>query len=174
MDTLVLSSSYQPMHHVTWQEAISMWFAGRVEIVEVYKERVIKTVDVVYNVPAVVRFIGNVVKRFKVNRKVKFSRDNIFCRDEGRCQYCSDKLKNKEFTLDHVVPSSQGGRRTWQNIVTCCTSCNQKKGNRTPEKAGMRLIKKPKMPEYISVVVDGEIAIKKDIPDAWKNFLGGF
>ena len=107
MDTLVLSSAYQPMHHVKWQDAISMWFAGRVEIVSVYEDRYINTVDEIFNVPSIVRFIGNVLKRFKFNRVVKFSRENVFIRDDGECQYCSKNLTKQNFTLDHVIPVSQ-------------------------------------------------------------------
>jgi len=68
MDTLVLSSAYQPMAQVSWQKAISMWFAGRVEIVEVYENKKIKTVDEAIPVPSIVRFVGNVIKKFPFNR----------------------------------------------------------------------------------------------------------
>ena len=70
------------MRHVKWQEAISVWFAGRVEIVSVYEDRFIKTVDDIFNVPSIVRFVGNVLKRFRFNRTIKFSRENVFIRDE--------------------------------------------------------------------------------------------
>ena len=112
MDTLVLSSAYQPMHHVRWQDAISMWFAGRVEIVSVYEDRFIKTVDDILNVPSIVRFVGNVLKRFQFNRVVKFSRDNVFLRDEGKCQYCSKQLTKQNFTLDHIVQSHRAVKRS--------------------------------------------------------------
>mgnify|MGYP003643040788 FL=1 len=102
MDTLVLSSAYQPMHHVKWQDAISMWFAGRVEIVSVYEDRYINTVDEIFNVPSIVRFVGNVLKRFKFNRVVKFSRENVFIRDDGECQYCSKHL-TKHSSLLYVL-----------------------------------------------------------------------
>ena len=72
MDTLVLSSAYQPMSHVSWKRAISMWFAGRVEIISVYEDRFINTVDEMFNVPSIVRFVGNVIKKFKYNKTIKF------------------------------------------------------------------------------------------------------
>ena len=169
MDTLVLSSAYQPMHHVRWQDAISMWFAGRVEIVSVYEDRFIKTVDDILNVPSIVRFVGNVLKRFQFNRVVKFSRDNVFLRDEGKCQYCSKQLTKQNFTLDHIVPVSQGGKKVWQNIVTCCIACNQRKGNKSVKQAGMKLQKNPIIPKEL--IVGREKIFITNTPEEWKDYL---
>ena len=170
MDTLVLSSAYQPMTHVSWKQAISMWFAGRVEIVSVYEDRYIKTVDEVFNVPSIVRFVGNVIKRFRFNRTIKFSRDNVFIRDEGKCQYCSKQLNKQNFTLDHIIPVSQGGKKIWNNIVTCCKMCNQKKGSKTLKQTGMKLLKQPLIPKEI--IVGRENKFSHDVPDSWKDYLG--
>ena len=169
MDTLVLSSAYQPMHHVRWQDAISMWFAGRVEIVSVYEDRFIRTVDEIFNVPSIVRFVGNVIKRFRFNRAAKFSRENVFIRDEGRCQYCSKHLTKQNFTLDHIKPVSQGGKKVWQNIVTCCKPCNQKKGNKTLKQSGMKLLREPSIPKEI--IVDTENKFGNKTPSEWKDYL---
>jgi 5-methylcytosine-specific restriction endonuclease McrA len=169
MDTLVLSSAYQPMRQVSWQEAISMWFAGRVEIISVYEDRFIKTVDEVFKVPSIVRFVGNVVKKFLFENKPKFSREAVFIRDDGECQYCGDKLKPHSFTLDHINPSSKGGRKHWLNIVACCKACNQKKGNRTPKQAGMTLKRQPYVPNIVRV--KNKIKIERDVPFEWKNYL---
>ena len=170
MDTLVLSSAYQPMHHVKWQDAISMWFAGRVEIVSVYEDKFIKTVDEIFNVPSIVRFVGNVLKRFKFNRVIKFSRENVFIRDAGTCQYCSKQLTKQNFTLDHVVPVSQGGKKVWNNIVTCCKQCNQKKGSKSLKKSGMKLLKSPAIPKEI--IVGRKNKFNRNVPDEWKDYLG--
>ena len=170
MDTLVLSSAYQPMRHVKWQDAISMWFSGRVEIVSVYEDRYIKTVDEIFNVPSIVRFVGNVLKRFKFNRVVKFSRENVFIRDDGECQYCSKNLTKQNFTLDHVIPVSQGGKKVWQNIVTCCMPCNQKKGSKSLKRAGMKLLKPATVPKEL--IVSKENKFNHNVPDEWKIYLG--
>ena len=169
MDTLVLSTAYQPMHHVRWQDAISMWFAGRVEIVSVYEDRFIKTVDDVLNVPSIVRFVKNVIKKFQFNRAIKFSRENVFIRDEGVCQYCSKQLNKHNFTLDHIKPASLGGKKVWHNIVTCCVSCNQKKGNKSLKQAGMKLLKQPVIPKKL--IVNKENKFSSDVPDEWKDYL---
>ena len=68
MDTLVLSSAYQPMSHISWQKAIGMWFAGKVEIIEFYNDRIIRTVDDILKVPAIVRFVGKVIKKYEFNK----------------------------------------------------------------------------------------------------------
>jgi 5-methylcytosine-specific restriction endonuclease McrA len=169
MDTLVLSSAYQPMTHVSWKRAISLWFAGKVEIISVYENRFIRTVDEIFHVPSIVRFIGNVVKRFKFNRVIKFNRENVFLRDSGKCQYCAKNLQNSEYTLDHVIPASQGGKKEWQNIVACCKACNQKKSNRTPKQAGMALIKVPEIPKKLIVMAKNTMG--PNCPDDWKDYL---
>ena len=81
---------------------------------------------------------------------VPFSRANIYARDEHKCQYCGDGYPTGELTFDHVVPVAHGGRKDWENIVTCCITCNRRKGGRTPEQAGMRLMRPPKRPSRAS------------------------
>ena len=166
MDTLVLSSAYQPMTQISWQKAISMWVSGKVEIIEEYKDRTIATVNKVYNMPSIVRFVGGVFKRYKHANKARFSRTNIDLRDRGRCQYCLNQLKMSEFTLDHVVPVSQGGKKEWANIVACCTTCNQKKRNRTPQQANMKLHKKPAVPKILPSRYDFI-----SVPKIWRDYL---
>jgi HNH endonuclease len=71
----------------------------------------------------------------------------IYARDEGRCAYCGKGISLADATVDHILPLSQGGRSTWLNLVNCCTSCNQHKGNRTPQQAHMQLQFQPFMPK---------------------------
>ncbi len=80
---------------------------------------------------------------------IRFSRTNIFLRDQFSCQYCGQRFSKMSLTLDHVVPVVQGGRTSWENIVTACKECNQRKGGRTPQQAGMQLIRKPKRPLWL-------------------------
>jgi len=148
---LVLSSGYEPLTQVSWKKAVSMWTSGRVEVVEEYDNIFIRTVDKAFKAPSVVRFLGKVYRRFKYGVKLRFSRNNIYLRDGGRCQYCLNKLSKDKITLDHVVPVSKGGKKTWENIVLSCMTCNQKKGNRTLEQANMKLIKIPKIPSSLPI-----------------------
>src|SRR5262245_58049745 len=78
---------------------------------------------------------------------VKFNRRNIFARDNNQCQYCGKKYATSELSLDHVVPRSQGGASTWENVVCACVSCNVRKGGRTPKQAHLSLIRKPEKPK---------------------------
>ena len=84
--------------------------------------------------------------------RVRFSRYNIYLRDQNTCQYCDRRFAARELNLDHVVPRSMGGRTTWENIVCSCIPCNLRKGGRTPESAGMRLKRPPARPRWYQVV----------------------
>jgi 5-methylcytosine-specific restriction endonuclease McrA len=166
MDTLVLSPGYQPMAQINWQRAISMWVTGRVEIVEEYDDRFIATVNKVFKMPAVIRFIGVVARRYHKKRSPKFTRSNVFLRDHGRCQYCSESLNKDTFTLDHVLPVSKGGTKSWDNIVSSCPQCNQRKRNRTPSEAGMKLLKQPFIPNVLPAFYD-----VCRFPKKWKDYI---
>jgi len=83
---------------------------------------------------------------------VRFSRNNIYLRDDFTCQYCGLRLSRSKLNLDHVKPKSQGGRTNWTNIVCSCVSCNLEKGGRTPEQAGMVLARQPKRPDWSTMM----------------------
>lgn len=144
---LVLNASFEPLHIVTWQRAIQLLFQGKVEVVE-ESDHEVRTVRFTIKVPAVLRLL-TYVPLSKRKELVRFSRVNIFLRDQGRCQYCGTRSHKSHLTLDHVIPIVQGGKKCWENIVTACKSCNQKKGGRTPSQAGMQLIRKPKKPTWL-------------------------
>jgi len=163
--TLVLSQSYEPVNIVSWKHAITLLFLGKAEVIEEY-DRNIKTTSVVIKIPAVVRLLS----AFRRHKKpVKFSRINIYGRDKYTCQYCGTKHSIGDLSYDHVLPRSRGGTTTWTNIVTCCEDCNRKKANRTPEQAGMRLLKTPVQPTASPVLV---VAVSSaSVPDAWRDYL---
>jgi 5-methylcytosine-specific restriction endonuclease McrA len=108
-------------------------------------DRVVRSITVSMKVPSVVRLMGFV--RFR-RKDAKYSRKNIYARDKYRCQYCGHRFPQDELTCDHVIPRSRGGRAEWDNIVTCCVKCNRKKGGRTPDEAGLRLVKSPARPSW--------------------------
>lgn len=95
-------------------------------------------------VPRVIRLTGF---EKMPRREAKFNRRNIFARDGNRCQYCGKKFPPSELSLDHVIPKSQGGKATWDNIVCACLSCNVRKGGRTPREARMKLVRRPIKPK---------------------------
>lgn len=82
-------------------------------------------------------------------KEIRFSRRNIFERDQHMCQYCGRKLPKSELSIDHVVPQSQGGSDSWENLVLACLKCNVRKGNKTPSEASMPLIRRPRKPLWL-------------------------
>jgi 5-methylcytosine-specific restriction endonuclease McrA len=164
-NTLMLDQGYAPVGVIPWQRAIQLLFLGKVEVVEEYEQEV-RSTKLVIKIPAVVRLL-RAFRRFR--KPVKFSRVNIYGRDEYRCQYCGDKCTMSELTYDHVIPRSQGGKTTWTNIVSACEDCNSKKAGRTPEQAKMRLLKKPVQPVDLPATVI-EVS-RTSIPDAWREYL---
>ncbi len=164
---LVLNATFEPLQIVTWQRAMQLLFQGKVEVVE-ESDHEIRTVRFSMKVPAVLRLLTYV----PLNRKkqiVRFSRSNIFVRDANKCQYCGHKFNKSHLTLDHVIPVVQKGEKNWENIVTACKPCNQKKGGRTPAQAGMALIKKPRRPMWLpATTVAMGVAVT---PDRWKIYL---
>jgi 5-methylcytosine-specific restriction endonuclease McrA len=163
--TLVLDPAYRPCDVVPWTRAITLWCEGKVEIVEEY-DREVRSTYVVMKVPAVVRLVS----MFRRDKKpVKFSRVNIYARDHYRCQYCGERKKLSELTYDHVTPRARGGRTEWTNIATACTTCNGRKACRTPEEAGMRLLKRPTQPTTAPAVM---VRISRhSAPAAWREYL---
>lgn len=99
--------------------------------------------------------------------KVHFSRRNLFKRDNMTCQYCGSQPGSEELTIDHVLPRAQGGITTWENTVLCCVDCNRRKANRTPDQAGMKLLKKPKKPRVNCLKFEALQPVK-----SWEAFLG--
>lgn len=124
--TLLLNAGFEPLRVVSWQRAFSLIFQGKVEILEEYGAK-IHTVSEEFKVPAVIRMRRwvNLKKHAPV---IRFSRANVYARDDYRCQYCYVCFSEKDLTLDHVHPVVHGGKKTWDNIVTACIRCNQKKG----------------------------------------------
>jgi 5-methylcytosine-specific restriction endonuclease McrA len=163
--TLLLNSTFEPLKVVTWKKAIIMVTLEKVEIIEEY-DRMIRGVSFSLRLPAVIRLNRFIKRNTPI---VKFSRQNLYVRDRGKCQYCGTPFEQKELTYDHVIPRSKGGLTEWTNVVTCCTVCNLKKGGRTPEEAGMSLIRKPRAPIWIPLL---PMSLgMKETPDPWKDYL---
>lgn len=165
--TLLLNATYEPIRVVNWKKAITLLWQGKVEVLEVY-DREIRGISITIKLPSVIRLL-KLVRLKESYHSVKFSRANIFARDKHHCQYCGHKLPTEELTFDHVIPISRGGRKAWENIVTACISCNNRKSGHTPEEAGMRLIKHPVKPRWNPTLT---ITIGlKNFPESWGDYL---
>lgn len=163
--TLLLSQSYEPITVISWQRALTLLSLGKVEVLEEY-DTAVRSTTFIIKLPSVVRLL----RAFRRHRKpVKFSRVNIYARDDYACQYCGEKKKLTELTYDHVLPRHQGGKTEWTNIVTACQDCNLFKGARTPEQAGMKLRNRPVQPKWVPAVT---ITVStRSMPDAWRDYL---
>ncbi|HEX9757674.1 MAG TPA: HNH endonuclease [Nitrospiria bacterium] len=165
--TLLLNATYEPLRVLNWKRAITLLWQGKVEVLEVYDQE-IRGVSITIKLPSVLRLL-RVVKVKNWHRAVKFSRANIFLRDRYSCQYCKKRFRTEDLTFDHVVPIARGGKKTWENIVTACIRCNNKKSGRTPVEARMKLIKKPEKPNWQpSLTITIGI---KNAPESWRDYL---
>lgn len=125
----------------------------------------VRTVSSEIQVPRVIRLLD--YDRLP-KQTVKFNRRNIFARDNNQCQYCGKKFPTSELSLDHVLPRSQGGQSTWENIVCACVACNVRKGGRTPKEAHMALIRRPEKPRR-SPLLNLKLTHRKY--QSWRTFL---
>ena len=165
--TLLLNATYEPLKVVHWQKAVTLGARGRSRSSRC-TNREIRAVSFSFKLPSVIRLL----RYIKIKRTidyVPFSRANIYARDDHTCQYCGDVFPTSELTFDHVVPVAQGGRKDWENIVTCCVTCNRRKGGRTPAEAGMHLIRMPKRPESAPAI---RITVGlRNAPESWRDYF---
>lgn len=141
MDVLVINADLGPLHRVSLRHAVRMLVREVAVVHEAIEDRLIGP----YPVPKIVRLVRYVVTRWRYTGGPAWSRRGVIRRDEGRCGYCPAPAT----TVDHVVPRSRDGRNTWKNTVACCDGCNQRKGDRTPEEAGMALRVTPRSPTWV-------------------------
>jgi 5-methylcytosine-specific restriction endonuclease McrA len=125
----------------------------------------IRTIRFQIAVPKIIRLFG--YDRIP-SAVVKLNRRNLFARDQNHCQYCGKKFPSSELSLDHVIPRSQGGTNTWENIVCACVRCNVRKGGRTPEQAHMKLISPARKPRRSPIL---SIKLSESKYASWKQFL---
>ena len=167
MRSLLLNASYEPLRVITWQKAVILLVKDKVEVISSYDRR-IRGVRISLELPSVLRLL----RRVRVTRRFHqgpFSRSNIYLRDKYRGQYCAQRYPASKLTFDHVVPVSQGGRKVWENIVTCCIECNRKKGGKTPREAGLSLVRSPRRPSYLPAyaITYG----MNEVPNSWRDYL---
>ncbi len=178
---LVLNRSYLPIHVTSARRAFTLIYQGIAKVVnEQYQTFDFES----WRQLAVARDgegIGTPGGRIRVpkvivliafdripKRHVRFSRINIYARDDFTCQYCGLRHSRSELNLDHVVPRSLGGRSTWENVVCSCLECNRRKGGRTPEQAGLRLRRAPRRPRWTPIM---NLVVSSARHAEWRPFL---
>jgi len=189
---LVLNRLYMAVHVVNVRRAICLLFRDLAEVIHIEAGRYVnydfvswreisqlklqfeecdpgsdwlQSVHFAVEIPRVIRLLSY----DKAPRHgMRFNRRNVFARDGNRCQYCGQRFSTSELSLDHVLPRSQGGDMAWENIVCSCVACNSRKGGRTPQQAGMQLIREPKRPRQ-NPLLQGKLCNPKY--ESWKAFL---
>lgn len=163
---LLLNQGYMPLKLITVRQAVELIMRETAEAVDGIAAR-LRTPSGLYTVPSVLRLkhYKNVPDKNKV-----WSRRAIVSRDNCTCIYCGkrkgdDGLARGDFTVDHIIPKSRGGKNTWGNTACACLKCNHRKADRSPHEAGMKLLWEPKRPRVGYVVVSG------DVPEEWKVYL---
>ena len=167
---LLLNATYEPLRVIPVRRAVGLLMRGVAEGVEGIAAR-LRTPSTVFEVPSVLRL------RYYVRvpqRGAKWSRRGVLTRDGYTCVYCGGHvgeqrrgrtLTRADFTVDHLIPRSQGGNNTWGNTACACRWCNHRKADRTPHEAGMRLRWEPKTPRVNYLVISGKA------PAEWKIYL---
>ena len=146
---LVLNASYEPLQLVSTRRAIVLLLQEKAEVIEATEQR-LRAQSLFLDIPLVIRL----VRYIKIPRRLRLpcSRRGVLTRDRETCQYCGIQPGRSQLTVDHVLPKSRGGRNTWSNTVAACGGCNQRKGDRTPAEAGMRLRYEPTAPSWATLV----------------------
>ena len=165
---LVLNADYRPLSYYPlslwpWQDAIKAAWLDRVDIIAEYEE-VVHSPSTEIRIPSVV-----VLKDYvKPQKRVAFTRFNLFLRDEFSCQYCGAR---GDLTFDHVVPRARGGVTSWENVVAACSKCNLKKGSQMLSRSGMSLIKPPRQPASEQLRNQGRKFPPNHLHESWMDFL---
>jgi len=159
---LILNQNYEPLSVCNVKKAIILLFLGKAELIEAHDGKVLHSVSMTMPFPSVVRLSIFIRLPFK---KIILSRKNILRRDNHRCQYCG--RGDVPLTVDHVVPRSHGGEDTWENLVTACVSCNNRKGDRAPEEARMPLLRRTMRPNHVTFIRH----FVGTLDDRWRPYL---
>jgi 5-methylcytosine-specific restriction endonuclease McrA len=168
---LVLNADFRPLSYFplslwSWQDSVKAVFCERVNVVSEY-DRTVKSPTWEMRLPSVISLKEYVAPA----KRPAFTRFNVFLRDGFRCQYCGDGFSAEDLTFDHVLPRSRGGRTEWTNIVTACSPCNLKKGNRRLETAGMSLTHEPHRPSAYQLQENGRAFPPNFLHESWRDFL---
>jgi len=137
---LVLNATFEPINVTAVRRALVLLLKGVAQAEELHASEVHSSVRN-HRVPSVIRLLAY---RHIPQQSRALSRKNILLRDRNTCQFCGAIFPSSELTLDHVMPRSRGGRSSWENLVACCYRCNNRKGDRTPEEAGLKLARRPR------------------------------
>ena len=161
---LVLNATYEPLNVVSVRRAVLLLVKEKAEVVEAAGAW-LRSERQALPVPLVIRLVYYV--RIPRRFSLPLSRRTVLARDHYTCQYCGMPACKAKLTIDHILPRSQGGETTWENVVTACGACNRRKGNRLPEEAGMSLRSQPGRPRYLALT----LLAGPRAPEVWGKYM---
>lgn len=159
---LVLNQNYEPLNVCRARRAVVLLWGGKAEVIE-HNSDMMHSASLAIRVPSVIRLVY-LIRRPRQQRRL--SRREVFMRDNYTCQYCG--RQTRELTIDHVVPRFLGGDHDWENLVSACKTCNQRKAGRSPKLAGMRLSRQPYSPPTVGNYIVYESVAKH--PE-WQKYV---
>ena len=159
---LMLNNNYIPLTTCSAKRAIIMVWTGKAEMVE-SSGYYVRSVSMTIDIPSIIRLL--VIVRMSQRMNIQLTKQNILKRDRKTCQYCG--RTEGHMTVDHVIPRSLGGTESWENLVCACSSCNNIKGDRTPNEAGMSLVRRPHKPSLFSFLFHS----KTSLQTSWQIYL---
>ena len=169
--SLVLNADFRPLSYYPlslwcWQDTIKAVFLERVNIISEY-ESVVHSPSLTMKLPSVISLKEYVAQQ----KNPAFTRFNVFLRDIFTCQYCYQCYPVKQLSFDHLVPKSRGGKTAWKNVVSACTNCNFKKGNRILSETDMCLLKFPHQPSAQELHKNGKNFPSNYLHKSWRDYL---
>jgi len=167
-DTLLLNAdgapvSFLPLSVINWQDAIKYMVLDKASVLEWHENWIVRSANWETPVPSIL-----ILREYmKPKTSIRYSKGNVFLRDNYTCAYCSSKLEKRECTLDHVVPTSHGGRTTFENTVCACGPCNANKGN------NKKIVPKfkPHKPEFYELVNKRKRMPFQVRHEAWRAYI---
>lgn len=178
---LVLNRSFMPIHVTSLRRAFTLLYLGIAKAVDhqydtfdfhSWSELSVathhETIGLIGRLIRIPRVILLTTYNHVPKRHVRFSRHNIYLRDGNACQFCGKRLARSDLNLDHVVPRSQGGKTTWENVVTSCIPCNRRKGGMSPAQVGLKLVRHPIRPSWTPFM---DLSLKEIRYDEWRPFF---
>jgi len=146
-DSLALNQSGMALDLISWRRAVTLWATGRAVVISEYEDKILHSAKVTMHMPSIVQCLD--VKHTPKNftQVLPLTRRNLWVRDGCCCIYCGQKVSLGSFTIDHVLPRSMGGDFSWENLVTACRFCNNRKGNRKPRPGEMDMLHRPFVPK---------------------------
>ncbi len=190
---LVLNRLWQPVNICTARRAVGLLFLGHAQVVHADEEQNFFTHDVNSWLEFSEQFdsahaevVRSISRQFRVpyiivlsmfdrlpRKEVKFTRQNVFQRDDYTCQYCGVRHDTRDLNLDHVVPRDKGGKTTWENVVCSCIRCNTRKANKMPMDANMFPMRKPAAPKWrpFFSAGDRQSTASQSFHESWRHFI---